>query len=49
MSDEDHPYPPIIPNAATIAALQETNLKSFKTIAELMADLHEDQADGGLD
>jgi hypothetical protein len=41
-ADED--LPALVPNATTIAAMNEPNdkLASFKTIAELMADLHAD-------
>ena len=38
----DDDYPELIPNAITIAAMQERDLKSFSSVAALMADLHED-------
>jgi DNA-damage-inducible protein J len=39
------PFDPLIPNAATIAAMKEAragNLPSFDSVEALMADLHED-------
>jgi DNA-damage-inducible protein J len=42
-TERDLPFNPLIPNAETIAAMEEARLgglRSFDTIEELMADLH---------
>jgi len=43
--DKELPFNPLIPNAETIAAMEEARAgggKSFATVEELMADLHAD-------
>jgi len=46
--DQKLPLDPLLPNAATIAALEEArsgNLRSFATVQELMDDLNADYDD----
>jgi len=43
--DKELPFSPLIPNAETIAAMEEARAgggKAFVTVEELMADLHAD-------